>query len=144
MRRRAIAFLFSAWLTTGAVEAADYVVVVNVANPTTSLGKTELARVFLKQTGKWEHGENVIPVDQDKRSPTRQAFTTAVLGRSVTAVLAYWNQKIFSGAEVPPIQGTSDEQVLEFVRANAGAVGYVSSSAGLRDVKVLRVVDKDR
>ena len=57
------------------------------------------------------------------------------------AVLAYWNQKMFSGAEVPPPQKSSEREVIEFVRNNAGAVGYVSASAPLTQVKVLRIAD---
>jgi hypothetical protein len=58
----------------------------------------------------------------------------------VSAVESYWQQAIFSGRSVPPLEKASDAEVLAFVRANPGAVGYVSGGADLgASVKELTV-----
>ena len=46
---------------------------------------------------------------------------------------------MFSGRDVPPAIAKSDAEVLAFVRANRGAVGYVTAGADLAGVKVLAV-----
>jgi len=142
-RTTTLVFALAAVLTASTANAAEFVVIVNPLNPTSTIGKSAVARLFLKQTPLWEHGEKAVPVDLDSRSEVRADFTTAVLKRTVPAVVAYWNQKVFSGAEVPPMQKTSDAQVLEFVRANPGAIGYVSAATvtAAQRVKVLRVVE---
>jgi hypothetical protein len=63
----------------------------------------------------------------------------SVLGRSVGAVETFWQQQIFSGKEVPPPVKASDDDVIAFVKANAGAIGYVSASTSTAGVKVIDV-----
>jgi ABC-type phosphate transport system substrate-binding protein len=141
MKRNILAFLLSVLAMASTAGAEQTVVIVNASNPAASMRKADVAKLFLKETVTWKHGGKVLPVDLDSRSRTRADFTREVHGRSLEAILAYWNQKMFSGADVPPPQKGSDHDVIEFVRANPGAVGYVSTSAPLQQVKVLRIVD---
>ncbi len=121
-------------------QSAAYRVVVNATNATSTLPRAELARLFLKKSSAWPDGRGAQPVDLGENSPARRAFSKAVLDRDVPAVRAYWQQQIFSGRGVPPPEKTSDADVLAYVRANPGAVGYVSTGADLgASVKELRV-----
>ena len=90
----------------------------------------------------WINGTTAMPVDQAASSDIREAFSLEVHGRDVGAIKSYWQRQIFSGRGVPPPELASDREVLDFVRANQGAVGYVSTSAKTGDgVKVLAVTD---
>jgi ABC-type phosphate transport system substrate-binding protein len=117
-------------------EAQGYVVVVNAANPITSMKKDRVNGLFLKRIARWENGSPVLPVNLDRASATREAFSRAVHGKSVNAIESNWQQQIFAGREAPPAQRNGDAEVLAFVRANPGAIGYVSENASLgSDVK---------
>lgn len=121
--------------------AADYVVVVNASNPTTTLARADAARLFLRSKTQWPSGEHVKPVDLVKGSPVRTAFTKEVLGRSMGAIEQYWTQSVFSGRAVPPPEKRSDAEVIAYVRENAGGIGYVSGGAstdGVRRVAILK------
>ena len=123
------------------VNAQGFTVVVNEANPVASLTKDEVARIFLKKTKEWPAGGTIAAVDLGKGASAREAFTRAVHGRSVGAIESHWQQQIFSGKDVPPPEKASDADVLAFVRANPGAIGYVSAgSATGAGVKAIRVV----
>jgi ABC-type phosphate transport system substrate-binding protein len=111
--------------------AEPYKIVVHSANPATTLGRDELARLFLKKTTTWPSGRMVAPVDQAKDSATRREFSRAVLGKDADAVASYWQQAIFSGRGVPPPEKGSDAAVVGFVGANPDAIGYVSAGAEL-------------
>ncbi|MFP3940568.1 MAG: hypothetical protein ACLF0P_09705 [Thermoanaerobaculia bacterium] len=100
-----------------------------------------LSKIFLKKTERWEDGSRIFPVDQVESSPVRQAFSREVHGRSVAAIEAYWQQRIFSGREVPPPEKVSDREVVEFVRATPGAIGYVAAGTPLQGVEAVEVVD---
>jgi len=63
-----------------------------------------------------------------------------VLKRSVEAVKGYWQQRIFSGHDVPPPEFDSDDDVVKYVLKHEGAVGYVSGNANLNGSKVLTVM----
>jgi len=122
---------------------ADFVVVVSASNPVTSVTRDQASKLFLKKVPSWDNGRgDVVPVDQPEGSPVREAFTKAVLHKSVAAVKSYWQQQIFSGRGVPPTEKPSDGDVLSFVRSNPNAIGYVSASASVGGgVKVVNVVD---
>jgi ABC-type phosphate transport system substrate-binding protein len=134
-------FALLACLALGAAlpaAAADFKVVVHPDNPLGELTTTELSRLFLKKTLRWPEGRPVQPVEPGTPR-LRERFAQAVHGKSLDAVKAYWNQLIFSGRDVPPLEKADDAGVLAYVRANPGAVGYVSPGADTAGVKVLLV-----
>jgi ABC-type phosphate transport system substrate-binding protein len=112
---------------------------VNNSVSVSSLSKKAASDFFLKKTTKWENGTAVMPVDQLDSSNTREGFSKAVHGKTAAAVKSYWNQQIFSGRDVPPVEKKSDAEVLSFVRSNAGAIGYVSDAASVEGVRVITI-----
>jgi hypothetical protein len=123
------------------VAAEKYKLIVNSANPVTSLSRDEAARYFLKKSPAWPAGTGVAAVDLQKQSPTRGVFSRDVLHKSVEAVTAYWQQQIFSGRAVPPPEQRGDAEVVAFVESHRGAIGYVAESAEVGEAKVVRLVD---
>lgn len=119
--------------------AQDYKVIVNSANSTSDLPAAVASKIFLKETTKFPNGTAATPVDLNKASAVRAAFSKAVIGRPVSAVETYWQQQIFSGKDVPPSAKASDDEVIAFVKANPGAIGYVSAGASVAGVKVIDV-----
>ena len=120
--------------------AQQYRVIVNAQNNTTTLSKEDLARVYLKKMSTWKNGAAVTVVDQGPKSPVRAAFSMAVLGRDVPTMKNYWQQSLFSGRGVPPLEQPTEAQVVAFVAANPGAIGYVSESTSLPEsVKTVTV-----
>ncbi len=124
-----LVFLCAAVIAGG--EARGYVVVVNGANPQSSISAADLARVFKKTTRRWESGSSVEPVDQALDSAVRSRFSREILGKTPLQTQEYWLRETYSGREVPPPIRSSDAAVLEYVRGNAGAIGYVSVAASL-------------
>jgi ABC-type phosphate transport system substrate-binding protein len=114
-------------------------VIVNPQNPTDAAEKKFLTDLFLKKLSHWSGLEPVRPVDLRPDSPARRAFTEQVLRRSVADVKHYWQQRVFSGRDVPPPELDSDAGVVAYVLKYQGAVGYVSGTGDLRGAKVLQV-----
>jgi ABC-type phosphate transport system substrate-binding protein len=129
-------FIFS---FVGLFAQDSYKVIVNSSNSISSVNKTELANLFLKKVTKFSNGTTAQPVDQVESSAIREAFSNSVLKKSVAAVKSYWQQQLFSGAGVPPEEKKTDSDVIEFVKANDGAIGYVSAGASTGGVKVVSV-----
>ncbi len=116
--------------------AGDFKVVVHPDNPVGQLPAAQLSRLFLKRTLRWPEGRPVLPVEP--ASPRlRERFSQAVHGKSLNALKSYWNQQIFSGRDVPPLEKPDDAAVLAFVRAEPGAIGYVSPGADTGGLKVV-------
>ena len=118
----------------------SYRVIVNASNPASHVSQSDLARIFMKKRTTWESGTPVVVVDQSERSSTRAQFSHAVLGKDVPSMKSYWQQSLFAGRGVPPIEKVNDAQVAAFVASNESAIGYVSSAAPLpAGVKVLEI-----
>lgn len=137
--RIAIALLAGTMFLAGAAHAASYKLIVNNSVNVEALSKKTASDLFLKKTTKWENGAPVVPVDQVDSSAAREGFSKGVLGKAPAAVKSYWNQQIFSGRDVPPVEKRSDAEVLSFVRSTPGAIGYISPSASAEGVRVVFV-----
>jgi ABC-type phosphate transport system substrate-binding protein len=119
--------------------SSEFVVVVNRQNAATSVTPEFLADAFLKKASRWDGGETIRSVDQRADSSARNAFSSSVLKRTVRAVRNYWQQRIFSGGDLPPPELDSDDAVVGYVARYRGGVGYVSRSANLGDTKAIAV-----
>ena len=117
-----------------------FVVIVHADNPLRAIEREELSKIFLKRATKWPTGAVAAPVDLNAKQAIRAAFTKSVHGKSVNAVRAFWQQQIFSGRDVPPPEKGSDAEVLDYVKENPGAVGYVAASmplvAGVKTISI--------
>ncbi len=140
MNRRTFSLLAAlAFLAPASSWAADYQVIVNVANPTDILTKEQVGKMFLKKIVKWDTGTPIVPVDQVPISPARAAFTKIIHGKPVSAIASYWQQQIFAGREVPPAEKAGDAAVLAFVKGNPGAIGYITGGVSADGVKLISV-----
>ena len=123
-------------------QAAEVKVVVHATNALDTITKAKVADLFLKRVTRWENGRAVTPVDQSEKSAARAAFSKELLGKEVLWVKSYWQKMIFSGRATPPAELSSDSQVLELIRTNADAIGYIGESTPVpAGVKALTVKD---
>lgn len=133
----ALALLDGAALARAEDAVPEFRIVVNSQHAERVAERAFLADAFLKKVTRWSGGEVIHPVDLRPDTAPRRVFTAKVLKRSVGAVRSYWQQRIFSGRDVPPPELDSDEAVLAFVAKHPGAVGYVSGAAKLNGVREL-------
>ncbi|MFP2927263.1 hypothetical protein ACLESO_19110 [Pyxidicoccus sp. 3LG] len=122
-------------------EVVEFLVITHPSSGVDTLTREQLAQYFLKKATRWDSGVEVIPVDLAEGSDVRAAFSEEILQRSVPAVRAWWQQRIFSGRGVPPAVMESDAQVVDFVRSTPGAVAYVAAGTDVKGVTVLMVAD---
>ena len=125
--------------TSRTLAAQDFKVVVNSGVAVSDISAGEAAKIFLKQSSKFSNGTAAAPVYQAKAAAPRIAFDKSVLGKTVAAVETFWQQQIFSGKDVPPPAKASDDEVIAFVKATPGGIGYVSADAAVAGVKVIAV-----
>ena len=119
--------------------APDYVIIVHPTNDATTVERSFLEEAFLKKVTQWPNGEAIRPVDLVPSSPVRRRFSEQILNRSVEAVKGYWQQRIFSGRDIPPPELETDDDVVAFVLKHEGGIGYVSGGATLHGAKPLDV-----
>ena len=119
-----------------AARTADIVIIANLGVAATTLTPEELSGIYLLRKRTWQDGTKIIPVNREAGSRTRTIFTVRILRQQQSILNSYWDKMYFKGV-MPPLVQESDQAVLAFVQNVPGAVGYLSASTALKNVKVL-------
>ena len=143
-KRLAVAALIAvlvAGLVPFAAAEANYRVIVHPGVKGTQIPRATLTSIFLKQAPRWGDGSTVQPVDQSMRSPVRQSFAADVLQRPLVELQMFWSRRMATGVTPPPVKQT-DQEVVAYVAATPGSIGYVSAAAALPDsVRSITIVE---
>ncbi len=107
---------------------APFKVIVNANVAGHALTRDILLQIYLGKVERWGDRSVIAAVDLSSTSTVRRAFSEQALGMPVEAVRHLWLLKIADGKR-PPISKPSDEEVIAFVAAERGGIGYVSSGA---------------
>lgn len=116
--------------------AADIAVIVNKDN-TNSISRNMVERIYRGDLTSWPGGGIIKPLDLPETSSDREAFTSSLLGVSVSKLKASWAMKLFSGKATPPKTVGSDDAMIRAVAGNRNAIGYVNASSVTGSVKVV-------
>ncbi len=116
---------------------ADVSVIVNAANGAT-INEGDLPRIFLGKVKQFASGDKITIINLKFKQATRNEFEEKVLNKSTTQVKAYWSKLMFSGKGKPPKELASDKDVVAFISANPGAIGYVAATSVDSSVKVVK------
>jgi hypothetical protein len=111
------------WLP--AFARGDIFVIVNAANPVTALTQKEVLDIYMGRRRAFPSGEYVLPFDQSRNGAARERFYQMLTGMSLSQVNGYWSRLIFTGQMLPPQPLADDATVLDVVRRNPDAIGYV-------------------
>lgn len=126
------------WNITSRAGGEPIAVIVNPANPASSLSVGELRPIF--QTTKTDWGSSAgdaMPLNLPEDNPLRQEFDKTVLGLDPDRVARYWQDRKIRGGARAPTKVPTTSAVLKVVASKAGAVGYVKASEVNASVKVV-------
>jgi len=139
MRRYRIhALILSICLLLPMAEAlADLVVVVNARTGVAVMTRNEIVNIFFGRYRQFFNGVEAQPVDLVDGNPDRARFYSALVGKDLSDVNAYWSRQVFSGRmQAPPRVGTADE-VLRWVSSHPGGIGFIDLSKADARVRVV-------
>ncbi len=120
-------------------DGVTYKIIIHPENPATSMAKEQVSKLFLKKISDWPRGKTAYPVDLVESSPVRQKFSKEIHGKTISSIKAFWQQRIFSGRDVPPPEKSTDAGVVAFVLENVGGIGYVSANVPIGKLKELKI-----
>lgn len=111
-------------------------VIVHPDNPSDAVSRDFLRSAYLKKETEW-HGKTLRPIDLSAKHGVRDQFTKEVIRKTPSQLRTYWNQQVFSGKGVPPPEVAAPSDVVQYVLANPGAVGYVPADVDTGKAKVI-------
>lgn len=124
----------SSFALTGTIK-----VIVNKDNPISGLDAVQAKLYFLRKVkSRWPQiNKNIKPVERKGNPASRQTFLSNVLKMSGADVERYFMEKQYQKAIPLPAKVSSDQEVINYVKNNVGAIGYVEVGTATSDVKVL-------
>lgn len=127
-------FLIYLFLLMSPVQA-DVAVIAHPKNDLKTLSRQQVEDIFLGRTRIFPNGKFALPIDQS--SPLRAHFYQLLTKRPIEQINAYWARIIFTGQASPPLQVPDDEAVLQTIRENEGAIGYIQTLSVDQSVRVI-------
>ncbi len=106
---------------------------------TSSLTRADVGTVQRIFTGKVTAigGVSVNPVNVSSGSPVRSRFLSAYLNQDEEKYVAYWTVRRYIGKGVPPKEFASASDVIRYVQATPGAIGYIDETSLTPGLNVL-------
>ena len=114
---------------TSVADPPGFKVIVNPDRGIETIDRDFLRDAYLKKVNEWDDGDAIHPIDLPPSDRSRAEFTAQVLRKTPSQLRAYWNQQIFSGKGLPPPEAASVADVIAYVLANKGAIGYIPADA---------------
>lgn len=133
-----LALLLAQW---GPPARADVYVVVNANNPVHAMTQKEVLNLFMGRINAFTEVDLAMPLDLPRDHAMRDHFYHLLTGMTPAQVNSYWSRLMFTGRTLPPKMVPSEAALVEAVRRNPGAIGYLSrgpADPGVRVVLVLR------
>ncbi len=132
-----LAVVIVLFATAGPAIAANVTVIANKGFPSASISKADLKDVALGD--KTAVGGASVTLVTLEAGGTHEDFLKVFVEKSGLQFANYWKQMIFTGKGKPPKAFKNEAELVAFVAANKGAIGYVSAGTDTSAVKVLSV-----
>jgi ABC-type phosphate transport system substrate-binding protein len=118
--------------------AADPIyVVVSAQSPVRVLAQKDVLALYTGRSRTLPGGEVATPIDQQRDGAVRAEFYQALTGMDIARINSYWARLHFTGQVQPPQAVGDDGAVIQRLRADPGAIGYVASEPQGNAVRVV-------
>ena len=141
--RRLLILCVTSWLLIQPVLVrAELVVVVNARCGVAAMTHNEVVNAFFGRNRQYFNGIETQPVDMLDTHPDRARFYSALVGKDLSEVNAYWSRQVFSGCMQPPVKVGTAEEVIKWVVSHPGGIGFVELSKADARVRVVYELPK--
>jgi ABC-type phosphate transport system substrate-binding protein len=139
MNKRCLSILFfGTVLSCSLAKAQAVAVIANSSVKASDVSTDELRDVFTGDKSSLHDGSKVNPVTL-KGGGVNDAFLKQYVGKSDAAFRTSWRSLVFTGQGSMPKAFDSEAQMVDYVAATPGAIGYVGAGTPHDKVKTLAV-----
>ncbi len=123
---------------------ADVYVIVNASNAIHTLSNKDTVDLFMGRTRTYANGDYVLACDLPRDNATRVLFYQTLTGMSQAQLNSYWSRLMFTGRVMPPQMLPTEQSVVDLVKRNPGAIGYVGQEPQDKGVRVVLTLKEGR
>lgn len=127
--------LASAVLLSSFSVMAEVSVIVNPAN-TSTIDANLIKKIYLGKKKSFDNGNKAEVFTLPDNSPDSESFRQKALKKSNSQYKSYWSKLAFTGKGTPP-KKASDSEMINAVKSNPNAIGFINSDKVTGDVKVI-------
>lgn len=120
--------------------AADFFIVTHVGNAQPALTQKEAVDLFMGRNRAFANGDFTRTLDLPRDHPRRAAFYQVLTGMNAVQVNSYWSRLMFSGQNMPPQALPDEAAVIEAVKRNPSALGWLSKEPTDKQLRTLLVL----
>ncbi len=129
---------FISWIVLCCAADAQTVLIVNNSVQETRISKEDVKLVFLGKKKKWVNGDR-IRVSALKKGSVHEEFLNEYVDKTPSKFSSFWKIAIVSGTALPPKFFESEDEIVDYVKKEVGATGYISSDTPHEGVKELTI-----
>ena len=125
--------------------ATDIVFIANKNVGADTLTQTDIKNIFLGVMRKWPDQKKInfaVLNINSQDVAVHETFTKKYTHKTTGQFQRYWRNQLFTGNQKMPPICRNEKEMIRFVESQDGAIGYVSSSAPIQNVKVITVTEK--
>ena len=119
---------------------ADFYLVVQSTNPQPSLTQKEAVDLFMGRNRAFRNGNLAQVFDLPRDSTQRADFYQRLTGMGPAQVNSYWARLMFSGQTMPPQSVADEAAMIDTVKRNPNAVGWLQKEPADKQLRVLLVI----
>ena len=126
-----------AWSPDAALAADALYVVVSAQSPVRAVAQKDVLALYTGRTRTLPGGEAATPIDQQHDGAARADFYLALTGMDIARINSYWARLHFTGQVQPPRTVEDDLAVVQRLRADPTAIGYLTREPQDGSVRVV-------
>jgi hypothetical protein len=119
---------------------ADFYIIVHPGNAQRTMTQKEVVDLFMGRSRAFANGEFALAFDLPRDSPSRAAFHQALTGMTAAQVTSYWSRLMFSGQSMPPQPLPDEATMIEIVKRNPNAIGWVTKEPTDKQVRTVLIL----
>jgi hypothetical protein len=119
---------------------ADFYLIVQASNPQRALTQKEAVDLYMGRSRAFANGDFALVFDLPRNSAQRAAFYQALTGMNPAQVNSYWSRLMFSGQSMPPQSLPDEATMIDIVKRNPNAIGWLTKAPTDRQVRTLLVI----
>ena len=119
---------------------ADFYIITQAGNAQPALTQKQAVDLFMGRDRAFANGDFARTLDLPRDHPRRAAFYQALTGLNAAQVNSYWSRLMFSGQNMPPQELPEEAAVIDAVKRNPNALGWLSKEPADKQLRTLLVI----
>lgn len=127
--KKMIIIAFIVLIGSCTIYSQSHAIIVNKDNTTTALSNSVVKNIFTGNRQSWDDGSKIVVCFLNvEANQVSQEFFKNVLDLSLGDFNKLWLKKVLTGNAAKPNQFNSENELINYISNNKGAVGFISSA----------------